>query len=96
MQQTPFAGLLLGLWESPEPCSMASTSRMADKESVCGAFCLFSYFQTGLEGSENTDVWGIGVGIVVAVLQAVPCDLGTWIGTSASAAGGSAAFPASG
>lgn len=35
------------------------------------------------------------MGAVVAVLQAFPCDLGTWIGTSASVAGGSAKFPAS-
>lgn len=43
---------------------------MANKESICGAYCPFSYFQTGLGGSGNTDVWGIGVGTVVAVPQA--------------------------
>lgn len=60
---------------------------------------LFAYSVISRQGwrAQKTQMWwGIGVGIVVAVLQAVPCDLGTWIGTSASAAGGSTAFPASG
>lgn len=59
----------------------------------------FIFCQAGLEGSENTDLAGYRdgmlMGVVVAVLQAFPCDLGTWIGTSASVAGGCAKFPAS-
>lgn len=59
----------------------------------------FTYCQAGLEGSEDTD--GLGyrdellIGTAVSALQAFPCNLGTWTGTSASVAAGCATSLAS-
>lgn len=72
----PICWVAFGSVEEPKICSMTSTSRMANKESIC----CFPYCQAGLEGSENTDVVsyrdGLLMGAVVTVLQAFPCDLG--------------------